>query len=118
METYTPVLLTILIAALMVGAALGIAAIAGPKPKVTKVKETPFECGYAPFEEPGKPFPVHFYIVAILFIVFDIEVIFLYPWVAAWGTVGSLGFLAVMFFITLLAFGLVYEWLRGGMEWR
>ena len=118
MSAFIPVLLTILIAAVMVGAALGIAAIAGPKPKVTKIKETPFECGRLPFEEPGKPFPVHFYVVAILFIVFDIEVIFLYPWIASYGRIGTLGFAAVMFFIVLLAFGLVYEWLRGGMEWQ
>lgn len=118
METYTPVLLTILVAVLMVGAALGIASIAGPKPRVTRTKETPFECGRVPFEEPGKPFPVHFYVVAILFIVFDIEIIFLYPWIASWGSAGLLGFVAIMFFIALLTFGLVYEWLRGGMEWR
>jgi NADH-quinone oxidoreductase subunit A len=118
MHAFIPVLITIAVAALMVGAALGFAALAGPRPKTDSIKETPFECGKVPFEEPGRPLPVHFYVTAILFIVFDIEVVFLYPWVAARGVAGVYGLLAVLFFLFLLTFALVYEWLKGGMEWR
>jgi NADH-quinone oxidoreductase subunit A len=118
MENYPAILLTIVIAALMVGGALGLSWLVGPRPPVTKAKERPFECGKVPFEEPGKRFPIHFYAVAILFIVFDVEVIFLYPWVAAFHEVGGYGFLAVMFFVLVLTFGLLYEWLKGGLEWH
>ncbi len=118
MHSYVPVLLAIIVTALIVGAALISSALIGPSPPLTKEKERPFECGNIPFEEPGKRFPVHYYVVAILFIVFDIEIIFLYPWVASFGTVGKVGFFAAMFFILILTFGLIYEWLRGGLEWH
>ncbi|MCE5271342.1 NADH-quinone oxidoreductase subunit A [bacterium] len=118
MQSFIPVVITIVIAAVMVGAALGLAALCGPRPRTDKTKETPFECGRAPFEEPGRPFPVHFYVTAILFIVFDIEVVFLYPWIAARNAVGAYGLLAVLIFLFLLTFALLYEWLKGGMEWR
>jgi len=118
MQSYVPVLLTTILTALMVGAALILSALIGPRPPLTKEKEMPFECGNVPFEEPGKRFPVHYYRVAILFIVFDIEVVFLYPWIASFGTVGKAGFFAAMLFILVLTFALVYEWLRGGLEWH
>ena len=118
MHSYLPVLLAIIVTALIVGAALGLSALIGPKPEITKEKERPFECGYIPFQEPGKRFPVHYYVVAILFIVFDIEIIFLYPWIASFEAVGKAGFFAAIFFILILTFGLVYEWLRGGLEWH
>ena len=118
MHSYLPILLTFLIAAFMVGAALGLSALIGPRAKSNREKMVPFECGNRPLEEPGKRFPVHFYTVAILFIVFDIEVIFLYPWAAAFGEVGIYGFLAAMFFVLVLTFGLIYEWIRGGLEWH
>lgn len=118
MHSYLPVLLAIIVTAGIVGAVLGLSALIGPKPEITKEKERPFECGYIPFQEPGKRFPVHYYVVAILFIVFDIEIIFLYPWVASFEAVGKTGFFAAIFFILILTFGLVYEWLRGGLEWH
>ena len=118
MHSYLPVLLAIIVTAGIVGAVLGLSALIGPKPEITKEKERPFECGYIPFQEPGKCFPVHYYVVAILFIVFDIEIIFLYPWVASFEAVGKTGFFAAIFFILILTFGLVYEWLRGGLEWH
>ncbi|MBN2290231.1 MAG: NADH-quinone oxidoreductase subunit A [Candidatus Glassbacteria bacterium] len=118
MPSYLPILLTFLAAAFMVGAALGLSALISPRTRMTEEKQMPFECGNRPFEEPGKRFPVHFYTVAILFIVFDIEVVFLYPWAAAFGELGKYGFFAAMFFVAVLFFGLVYEWARGGLEWH
>ncbi|HUU30188.1 MAG TPA: NADH-quinone oxidoreductase subunit A [archaeon] len=118
MQSYIAILITIVIAALLVGAALILSAIIGPKSKTGKEKGRPFECGNIPFERPGKRFPVHFYVVAILFIVFDIEIVFLYPWIASFGAVGKYGFFAALFFVAVLTFGLVYEWIRGGLEWH
>jgi NADH-quinone oxidoreductase subunit A len=118
MLDYVAIFLTIIVAALMAGGALVLSALIGPKPEMTREKERPFECGLVPFEEPGRRFPVHYYVVAILFIVFDIEVIFLYPWIASFGTVGIYGFIGAMTFLLILTFGLVYEWLRGGLEWH
>ncbi|OGF98180.1 MAG: hypothetical protein A3F83_01970 [Candidatus Glassbacteria bacterium RIFCSPLOWO2_12_FULL_58_11] len=118
MHNFLAILLTLVITAITVGGALLLSALIGPKSKMTREKERPFECGNVPFEEPGKQFPIHFYVVAILFIVFDIEVIFLYPWISSFGTVGRYGFAGAMFFILILTFGLIYEWLRGGLEWH
>ncbi|MEA1996398.1 MAG: NADH-quinone oxidoreductase subunit A, partial [Gemmatimonadota bacterium] len=106
------------VAAVLAGGALVLSALIGPRTKLTKEKETPFECGNIPIEEPGKPFPVHYYVVAILFVVFDIEVIFLYPWIASFGDVGMYGFLAALFFLVVLTVGLVYELVRGGLKWQ
>ena len=118
MDEYIAISLTVLVAALLVGGALGLSALIGPRTLMTKEKERPFECGNIPFEEPGKRFPVHFYVVAILFIVFDIEVIFLYPWIASFGAVGNYGFWAAIVFIAVLTFGLIYEWISGGLQWQ
>lgn len=118
MNDYLAILITIVVAALLAGGALALSALIGPKAKMTREKERPFECGNVPFEEPGKRFPVHYYVVAILFIVFDIEVIFLYPWISSFSVVSNYGFVAAMLFIGVLTFGLVYEWIRGGLEWH
>lgn len=118
MPEYLALLIGLAVAVAMVSAALVLSALIGPRGRTSKNKQLPFECGEVPFESPGKPFPVHYYLVAILFLVFDIEVIFLYPWAASFGEVGRYGFLAAMIFLLVLTFGLVYEWLRGGLEWR
>ncbi len=118
MLEYVAIFLTIIVAALMAGGALVLSAMIGPSPEMTREKERPFECGMVAFEEPGRQFPVHYYVVAILFIVFDIEVIFLYPWIASFGEVGLYGFIGAMTFLLILTFGLLYEWLRGGLEWH
>lgn len=118
MNEFYPVLISILVGFFLVGTALGLSSLMGPKRKTSSIKETPFECGNRPFEEPGRQHPIHFYTVAILFLVFDIEVIFLYPWVASFGVVGKVGFFGALFFIAVLTFGLIYEWIRGGLEWH
>ncbi len=118
MLDYVAIFLTIIVAALMAGGALLLSALIGPSPAKTKEKQRPFECGLVPIEEPGRCFPVHYYVVAILFVVFDIEVIFLYPWIASFDEVGLYGFIGAMTFLLVLTFGLIYEWLRGGLEWH
>ena len=118
MLDYAAIFLTIVVAAVMAGGALVLSALIGPRPPMTREKERPFECGLVPFEEPGRRFPIHYYVVAILFIVFDIEVIFLYPWIVSFGKVGLYGFVGAMTFVLVLSFGLIYEWFRGGLEWH
>lgn len=118
MLEYVAIFLTIIVAALMAGGALLLSSLMGPNPEKTKEKQRPFECGLIPFEEPGRRFPVHYYVVAILFVIFDIEVIFLYPWIASFAEVGIYGFFGAMAFLLILTFGLLYEWMRGGLEWH
>ena len=81
-------------------------------------KNSPYECG---FEGEGRvrgEFDVQFYLVAILFIIFDLEVAFLFPWAVSLGTIGVFGFWSMMTFLTLLTIGFVYEWKRGALEWK
>ncbi len=77
-----------------------------------------YECGFEPFENARMPFSVQFYLVAILFIIFDLEVAFLFPWAAAFGEAGLFGFWAMMIFLAVLTIGFAYEWRKGALEWQ
>jgi len=76
-----------------------------------------YECGFDPFEDALGRFDVRFYLVSILFLIFDIEVVFLFPWALAISSVGSFGFLIMYIFLAILTLGFLYEWLRGALEW-
>jgi len=76
-----------------------------------------YECGFDPFEDSLGKIDVRFYLVSILFLIFDIEVIFLFPWVLALSSIGFWGFLVMIFFLFLLTLGFLYEWFRGALEW-
>lgn len=117
LEDYLPVLLFIL-----VGIAVGVVPqllgriLAPHRPDDQKL--SPYECGFEAFEDARMKFDIRFYLVAILFILFDIEVAFLVPWAVALQDVGLLGFGAVMMFLTVLVVGLVYEWKKGALDWE
>ena len=117
LENYFPVLLFILIGILvgivpkLLGRALG-----PHKPDPQKL--SPYECGFEAFGDARMKFDVRFYLVAILFILFDIEVIFLMPWAANVHALGLPGFWAVMGFLAVLTIGLVYEWKKGALDWE
>ncbi len=81
-------------------------------------KLSPYECGFAPFEDARRPFDVRFYLVAILFIIFDLEVAFLFPWAVSLGNIGLFGFWSMMVFLGILTIGFVYEWRKGALEWE
>ena len=81
-------------------------------------KLSPFECGFAPFDDARGQFDVRFYLVAILFIIFDLEVAFLFPWAVALGDIGLFGFWSMMLFLGVLTFGFIYEWRKGALEWE
>lgn len=81
-------------------------------------KEAPYECGFAPFEDTRHTFDVRFYLVAILFIIFDLEVMFLFPWAAALRAISWPGFGAMLVFLAILGVGFFYEWRKGALEWE
>lgn len=83
-----------------------------------KDKLRPYECGFEPFDDARMPFDVQFYMVAILFIIFDLEIAFLFPWAAAFDQAGLFGFVSVMIFLAILTVGFIYEWRKGALEWN
>jgi NADH-quinone oxidoreductase subunit A len=114
---YLPVLLFIL-----VGVAVGIVPqilgyILGPN-NPDPAKNSPYECGFEAFEDARMKFDVRYYLIAILFILFDLEIAFLFPWAAALKEVGLLGFLEVLTFLTIVIVGFVYMWKKGALDWE
>jgi NADH-quinone oxidoreductase subunit A len=90
--------------------------IARQRPDTEKL--SPYECGFEPFEDTRGRFDVRYYLVAILFIIFDLEVAFLFPWAVSLGNIGMFGFWSMMFFLAILTIGFVYEWKKGALEWE
>ena len=114
---YLPVLVFIL-----VGLGLGLVMISAGSlfsaHKPNDEKNSPYECGFPAFESARIPFDVRFYLVAILFIIFDLETAFFVPWAIVLRKVGWHGFFAMMIFLSLLVIGFIYEWKRGALEWE
>ena len=81
-------------------------------------KLSPYECGFEPFEDARTKFDVRFYLVAILFIIFDLEVAFLFPWAVTLGEIGLFGFWSMIIFLGMLTVGFIYEWKKGALEWE
>ncbi|MHC8441390.1 MAG: NADH-quinone oxidoreductase subunit A [Candidatus Eutrophobiaceae bacterium] len=86
--------------------------------KTDSEKTSPYECGFEAFEDARMKFDVRYYLVAILFILFDLEIAFLFPWAVALDDIGIAGFWAMMLFLLVLVVGFVYEWRRGALEWK
>ena len=80
-------------------------------------KLSAYECGFEPFDDARGRFDVRFYLVAILFIIFDLEIAFLFPWAISLGSIGALGFWSMMFFLFILTIGFIYEWKIGALDW-
>jgi len=103
--------------ALVIGAALMVApflvAVRNPDPE----KVSAYECGFSAFDDARMKFDVRFYLVAILFIIFDLEIAFLFPWAAAFKEVGLFGFWSMVVFLGVLTIGFIYEWRKGALEW-
>jgi NADH-quinone oxidoreductase subunit A len=90
--------------------------VARQRPDTEKL--SPYECGFEPFEDTRSRFDVRYYLVAILFIIFDLEVAFLFPWAVSLGNIGLFGFWSMMFFLAILTIGFIYEWKKGALEWE
>jgi NADH-quinone oxidoreductase subunit A len=113
---YAGVLLFLVVASVVACAMLGIHLLLGPRRKFDEKLE-PFECGEKQIVSPRRRYAVKFYMVAILFVVFDVEAIFFYPWGAVFQELSWFGFTAMFVFTIPLAVGLIYEWMKGGLEW-
>ena len=121
LANYFPVLLFLAIAALVgIGMLVGTGALsrlAGAHHPDSE-KLSPYECGFEAFEDARMKFDVRYYLVAILFILFDLEIAFLFPWAVVINEIGLAGFLAMMLFLGILVVGFVYEWMKGALEWE
>ncbi len=117
LENYLPVLMFIIIGALVgvVFRALGF--ILGPR-RPDSEKDSPYECGFEAFEDARMKFDVRFYLVAILFIIFDLEIAFLFPWAVVLDKIGVVGLAAMTVFLAILVVGFIYEWKKGALEWE
>ncbi len=114
---YLPILIFLGIACAIAAAAVGASYILA-KQNPNSEKVSAYECGFEPFDDARRRFDVRFYLVAILFIIFDLEVAFLFPWAIALGDIGLLGFWSMVVFLGVLTVGFVYEWKKGALEWE
>ena len=113
---YFPILLFIAIALAFGVVTLAISYLVQPRfPEAEKL--SPYECGSEPFSDARMPFPVRYYIFAMLFVIFDIEVIFLYPWAVVFNKIGLIGLVEMLVFIALFLVAYVYAWRKGALEW-
>ena len=117
LQNYLPILVFLGLAAGLSVALILISWIRGvhnPDPE----KLSSYECGFEPFEDTRIKFDVRYYLVAILFILFDLEIAFLFPWGAAFKSIGAVGFWSAMVFLAILVVGFVYEWKKGALDWE
>ncbi|MHC4663689.1 MAG: NADH-quinone oxidoreductase subunit A [Planctomycetota bacterium] len=113
---YIPILCATLVAILLAAGMLLLSRILGPR-NLTKKKQSTYECGVEPTGSSRERFPIKFYIIAMLFILFDIEVVFMYPWAIRFRQLGFFGLIEMAVFIGVLVVGLVYVWKKGALEW-
>ena len=117
LENYFPVLMFIAVGLVLGGVLLTVGrAVAPHKPDPKKL--SPYECGFEAFEDARMKFDVRYYLVAILFILFDLEIAFLFPWAIVLQEIGWFGFFSMMTFLAILVVGFVYEWKKGALEWE
>jgi NADH-quinone oxidoreductase subunit A len=116
-DNYLPIFLFLCVAGVVALAAVGLSfVIATQKPDSEKLSA--YECGFPAFDNARAKFDVRFYLVAILFIIFDLEIAFLFPWAVALGDIGVYGFWSMMLFLGVLTVGFIYEWKKGALEWE
>jgi NADH-quinone oxidoreductase subunit A len=117
LDAYLPVLLFILVGTAVGVGPMLIGKLLGPSRPDTE-KLSPYECGFEAFEDARMQFDVRYYLVAILFILFDLEIAFLFPWAVSLDAIGFFGFAAMMIFLAVLVVGFVYEWMKGALDWE
>ncbi|OLB61724.1 MAG: NADH-quinone oxidoreductase subunit A [Acidobacteria bacterium 13_2_20CM_2_66_4] len=117
MHEYLGIVVAFVLAGGFVAANIILASTLGPK-KPSAVKSEPFECGQVPFALPIGHLSVKFYLTAILFILFDVELVFLYPWAVVYRTLGGSGLLEMVIFLAVLMVGFFYAWDNGALEWH
>ncbi|MFM2288173.1 MAG: hypothetical protein RL684_1316 [Pseudomonadota bacterium] len=114
---YFPVLLFLVVAAVIGIALIVLGNLLGPR-RPEAEKASPYECGFEAFEDTRMRFDVRYYLIAILFIIFDLEIAFVFPWATVFGKLGLLGLVEMGLFLALLVLGFVYVWKKGALEWE
>ena len=114
---YFPILLFLIVSTGIGIVLLVVGSLLGPQ-RPNSEKLSPYECGFEAFEDARMKFDVRYYLVAILFILFDLEIAFLFPWAVVLPDIGFFGFVAMMIFLAILIVGFVYEWKKGALEWE
>jgi NADH-quinone oxidoreductase subunit A len=117
LENYLPVLIFIAIGILVGLIPIALGFILGSHHPDSE-KLSPYECGFEAFEDSRMKFDVRYYLVAILFIIFDLEIAFLFPWAVVLAEIGLFGFIAMAVFLGILVIGFIYEWKKGALEWE
>ncbi len=117
LENYLPILVFIVMGVLFGVVPLLAGFVLGPY-RPDSDKNAPYECGFEAFEDSRMKFDVRYYLVAILFIIFDLEIAFLFPWAVVLDEIGMFGFMAMVMFLAILVVGFIYEWKKGALEWE
>ena len=113
---YFPILLFIIVGSVVGAAPMALGKLLGPS-KPDPEKLSPYECGFEAFEDARMKFDVRYYLVAILFILFDLEIAFLFPWAIVLQDIGWFGLVSMLIFLAILVVGFIYEWKKGALEW-
>jgi NADH-quinone oxidoreductase subunit A len=114
---YLPILIFLIIGFGVAVVMLTLGFVLGPN-RPDQAKRSPYECGFEAFEDSRMKFDVRYYLVALLFIIFDLEIAFLFPWAVVLKEIGMFGFLAMVMFLGILVIGFIYEWKKGALEWE
>jgi len=117
LQAYAPLLIQLLAAMGLSAAIILLSALVG-RHRPTREKEQPYECGIRPTGDAREPFSVHFYLVALVFILFDIEAIFLYPWALVYRELRTFGFVEMLLYIFIILAGYIYLWKKGALDWN
>ncbi len=117
LENYLPVLVFVVLGILFGVGPIIAGFVLGPQ-RPDSEKLSPYECGFEAFEDSRMKFDVRYYLVAILFIIFDLEIAFLFPWAVVLEEIGMFGFVAMVIFLGILVIGFIYEWMKGALEWE
>ena len=117
LENYLPILVFIVVGLLFGVFPIAMGFMLGPH-RPDQAKTSPYECGFEAFEDARMKFDIRYYLVAILFIIFDLEIAFLFPWAVVLDDIGWFGFTAMMVFLAILVVGFVYEWKKGALQWE
>ena len=117
LKNYLPIILFLVIALILSAGFILINFLLSPN-NPDPEKLSAYECGFEPFNDSRMEFDVRFYLVAILFIIFDLEIAFLFPWAISLGAIGVFGFVSMMIFLFILTIGFIYEWKKGALDWE
>jgi len=117
LDSYLPILVFFAVGLVLAILLLGLGLLISPR-RPDAAKDSPFECGFEAFDDARMKFDVRYYLVAILFIIFDLEIAFLFPWAVVLDKIGTTGLIAMSIFLGILIIGFIYEWKKGALEWE